>query len=1144
MKQSGLSFSTIAIRQHIGTLMITLTFIVLGIFFSARLPVDLLPSITYPRIGVRVEAPGISPEVAIDEITRPLEEALATTDGVEQIYSQTREGQVSIDLYFRPGGDVDQALNDATASVNRARGDLPDTIEQPELFKVDPSQQPVYEFALTSPTLQGVDLRVFADEELARELTVVPGVASVDVSGAVQEEIRVNVDLNRLQALNVGLTDVLNELTDRNQDISGGRIEGSQQESLTRTIGRFQSADEIRNLSFEVGGNQGTEDSQNGSGGTDAQEPVSSQSSPRQRVYLRDFAEVIDGTEDERVFVTLNGTPAVKVSIQKQPDANTINVVNGVKQRIETLRANGLIPEDLEIVATLDESRFISTSIANVTSSGLTGAGLAAIAVMLFLGSIRQTLIIVLAIPLCAVFALILMGLFGLSINIFSLGGLALGVGNVIDSSIVMLETIVKRLGLSFGVDDAEDDRHGEHQFSDRREERHEEYNQEYNQEPNGSYAYNNLNTPEGNGTANETNSNGKPRSKRELLRLIERSSQELESAIFASTTTNMVSVVPFLLIGGFFALLFNELILTVLFSVAASLVVALTVVPMLASRVLTIRRSSGVRNFFALRWFRARIAGMTVSYSHLLVKVLRHRLLVILLAFLMMGGSSLLMLGSIPQEILPRINTGQARLFAQFPPGTPLEDNRKVMAAVDDILRQQPEVQYVFTTAGGFLFGTGTNENPLRGSVTITMKPGTDLEAFVDRMNGEFAKLNLVGTRLRIAPETVRGLVLNNSPVRGGDIDVGLQGEDTEALNRAGRQLLAALDQQATLAQYRPDADPNQPEVQIRPDWERVASLGLTAQEIGDTVQTAIEGSIPTQLQRGERLVDVRVQLNDESIQRPSQLRQLPLFTENNRLVRLSDVANIESGQAPGQIQRLNQRQIFLIAGSLTEGASLGEALAELDRIVSSVDLPEGVTRLPSFSAQSTQEIQSALKLLGGMATFLVFVVMAVQYNSLIDPLVILLTIPLALAGGIVGLFVTKTALGITVVIGAVLLVGIVVNNAIIMVELANQIREEESISREAAILRAAPERLQPILMTTITTVLGTFPLAVGGGEGSEFLRPLGVVVFSGLSLATVLTLFIIPCFYILLHDPRLTKLVGQVARSPKILMRANTRA
>ncbi|NJR63158.1 MAG: efflux RND transporter permease subunit [Cyanobacteria bacterium CRU_2_1] len=643
----------------------------------------------------------------------------------------------------------------------------------------------------------------------------------------------------------------------------------------------------------------------------------------------------------------------------------------------------------------------------------------------------------------------------------------------------------------------------------------------------------------DGNHNGSNGNGNSRLRSKQDVIRLAAESSQELESALVASTTTNVVSVIPFLLIGGFFALLFNEIILTIIFSASTALVVALTIVPMLASRLLAVRWSSGVGNLSPLRWFRERLAAMTIAYGGLLGRILHYRILVIALAFLLLGGSSLLMVGHIPQEVLPRINTGQARLFAQFPPGTPLEDNRKVMTAVDDLLRQQPEVNYVFTTAGGFLFGTNTSENPLRGSVTITLKPGTDLQAFVDRMNREFTTLNLVKTRLRLTPESVRGLILNNSPVRGGDIDVGLQGQNSETLKQAGQQILAALDQGATLAQYRPDADPDQPEIQIRPDWERAAALGLSAQEIGDTVQTAIEGSIPTQLQRGERLVDIRVQLRDADIQNPSQLRQLPLFTDNNRLVRLSDVASIETGRAPGQLQRLNQREIFLAAGNLIEGASLSDALQEVNQIIDPIELPAGVTRLPSFSAQSAQEVQSSLVVLGLLASFLVFVVMAVQYNSLIDPLVIMLTVPLALAGGIFGLFITQTAIGATVIIGAVMLIGIVVNNAIIMVELANQILEQEQISRHAAILRAAPERLQPILMTTITTVLGTFPLALGGGDGSEFLQPLGVVVFSGLSLATLLTLFIIPCFYVLLHDPRWTNWLERLPKKAAIQRR-----
>ncbi|NEO27028.1 MAG: efflux RND transporter permease subunit, partial [Kamptonema sp. SIO4C4] len=422
LKQSGTSISALAIRQHIGTLMLTLAAVVVGFFCLTRLPVDLLPSITYPRIAVRLEAVGISPEVAVDEITRPVEEAMATTDGVEQVVSQTREGRVRVDLYFQPGGDIDQALNDATAAFNRVRSQLPDTLPSPRIHKYEPSQLPVYEFALTSSELQDVDLRVFADEELARELTVVPGVASVEVSGGVREEVQVNMDLNRLQALGVGLTDVLEELRDRNQDTSGGRLQGGESEPLTRTKGRFQSAEELKNLAFEVG-----------------ETPLP------QQVYLREFAEVVDGTEDKRVLVSLNGQPAVKVSVRKQAEANTVAVVDAVKARLAQLQESRIFPDDLTLTVTLDESQFIRNAIQNVTLAGLTGAILAAISVLLFLGSLRQTLIIVLAIPLASLTAIILMALFGLSLNIFSLGGLALGVGIVVDSSIVMLENIVNR---------------------------------------------------------------------------------------------------------------------------------------------------------------------------------------------------------------------------------------------------------------------------------------------------------------------------------------------------------------------------------------------------------------------------------------------------------------------------------------------------------------------------------------------------------------------------------------------------------------------------------------------------------------------------------------------------------------------------
>ena len=1030
---TGFSISAIAIRRHIGTLAITLAVLVVGGLFLLQIPVDLLPSITYPRIGVRISTPGVSPEVAVEEVAKPMEKALRATEGVTQIYSQTREGRVRLDLYFEPGEDVDQALNDTTAAFNRSQGELPDAAENPRIFKFDPSQLPVYEFALQSDALTDVDLRVFAEEELARELNVVEGVASVDVSGGVNEEVRVKLDPIRLQALGLGLNEVLNQLRDRNVDVSGGRL--PEEESLTRTVGQFQNADEIRSLSFSVGDSE---------------------------IPLREFAEVIDGTEEQRIFVTLNQRPAVKLSVQKQPEANTLSVIAGVKQQIKQMREAGLIAEEMNLVTTLDESVFIRNAVSNVAIAGLTGAVLASVAVLLFLGSLRQTFIIILAIPLAIFTAIVFMRLFGLSLNIISLGGLALGVGIVVDNAIVMLETIAANINRT-------------------------------SSENNGSHPT--------------------------IIEQAENSSRTIESALLAATSTNLVSVIPFLLIGGFFSLLFNELILTISFAVACSMLIALTVVPMLASRLMAIPRRSGLSQFWLLSQFNRQFQRMQQGYQRGLKTILRFRLFVITLALVVLGGGSFWLAGDLDQEILPSLDTGQVKLFVQFPDGTTLKQNREVMTLVDETLLAEPKTENVFTVAGGFVFGSNTAANVLRGSGTIQLSENTEVRAYIDRLESQFKELNLVDTRIRMRPGSVRGTNIGNSPTRG-DLDVVVQGNNRDRLQAGGEMILEALEAEIDNVSFRPDADPPQSEIQIRPDWERARELGLTVSDIGEALKTTIDGAVPTELQRDDRLVDIRVKLPDQMVNRISRLENVPLLVGENRSLRLRDIATVSRGEAPGEIQRINQREVYLIEGNLEEGATLGSAIAQVKSVISELNLPDGVSLAPSAAEDTNEELQNSLKLLGGLAAFLVFVVMAVQYNSFIDPLVIMLTVPLALAGGIVGLYLTETPVGATVLVGAILLVGIVVNNAIVMVEFANQIYHQQQVTRRQAILQAAPQRLRPILMTTITTVLGMFPLALGLGRGSELLQPLGVVVFSGLSLATFLTLFIIPCFYTLLHD------------------------
>ena len=1060
-KPTGFSISALAIRRHIGTLMLTLAIFVMGAFYISRLQVDLLPSIVYPRIGVQVNVPGITPEVAITEVTKPLEEALALTEGVNQLFSRTREGQVRVDLFFQAGSDVNQALNDTVASFNRGRSQLPENIEDARIFKFDPSQFPIYEFALTSPSRSLSDLRLFADEELSRELSIVPGVAGVDVVGGVKEEIQVNLDLQRLQSIGVNISDVLNALRDRNVDVSGGRLRDGSVERLTRAIGKFSNVKELEGLSFIA---RSSNTNSNSSSNTASNSSSNTAIAPKQ-VYLRDFAEIIDGSEEQRIFTTLNGQEAVRLVVTKQPDANTIEVIDRLKAKIETLKSSGLIPNDAELTATLDESKLIKASVANVTSSGIFGAGLAAIAVFLFLGSLRQTLIISLAIPLATLAAIICMGIFGFSLNLFSLGGLALGVGIVVDNSIVMLENI------TIGVDKIRKRKGDDPDFN-------------------------------------------------EIINQSQASSTEIESALIASTSTNLVVIFPFLLLGGFLSLLFNQLILTISFAVLASIAIAVTVVPMMASRLLAIRWSSRLNETRFMRGFERRFAAATLRYAGFLTRIVRYRLFVVIGLFVVLGGSGFLMARQLPQEIIPQVKTGDVSLNAQFPASTTLAENQKIMKIVDEILIKQPETDYAFTTIGGGSFGNNVTSNPLRSGSTITLKPNADLAGFVSRVNQEIGGLNLAGVRIRVNPGQVRGIIVNNSPVPRTDIDVILQGSNPELLAQAGAEILSALEKSVKGANFRPDIDARQPEIQIVPDWERLQALGLSTQAIGSTLQTAITGSVPTQLQRGDRLVDVRVQLDPSLRKNASQLQQVPLFVSNNRPVRLADVSTIQEGRAPGEIQRINQRQVYLVLGSLERGASLSDALKQTEQAIASIKLPDGVTVLPSSAKEANDNLAGAFGTLGLLASFLVFVVMAVQYNSLLDPLVIMLTIPLALAGGIVGLYVTNSSINVMVVIGVILLIGIVVNNAIVLVELANQLREEQQCSRIKAMLQAAPTRLRPILMTTITTVVGAFPLALGSGDGGEFLQPLGIVIFSGLALATILTLFLIPCSYVLIHE------------------------
>lgn len=1021
-----MSLSRLSIRRPIGTAMMAICFVILGLFFLKKLPVDLFPKIIYPRIIISVNYPGVDPNIMEQEVTKVLEKELATTDGVVKIHSTTSEGSTFIQLFFDFGRNIDLALQDASTKLNLAKRNLPEDIEQPRIAKSDPAQFPIIEFALSSTTLRGTQLRTWAEEELTSMLSVVPGVASIDIIGGRKEEVQAVVDFPRLQSLGLTLTEVINKLKSENIDISGGRITGPKEEFFSRTSGKFIKAADLEKVSFL--------------------------NHQKKKVQLRDFAQVLDGGAEQRVFAWLNGAEAIKISILKQPDANTVSVIAALRQKIGYMKRTGLMREGTDLKPVYDQSWYIKSSISNVSASAALGALLASLVVFLFLGSLRRTFIICLTIPIAIFMTFVLMGLKGLTLNIFSLAGLALGVGMLVDCSIVMIENI---------------DRH-----------------QKLKDHP---------------------------------QKAAEDGGKEVESPLIASIATNIVAVVPFFFISGFASLLFNELLLTISFSVAASLLAALTIVPMLSARLLAMPMKSGLEKTILLRGIRLLLEKMLIYYRHSLEGLIPWRYYIVS-ALMVSFIASLFILSYLGTELLPQTDDKRVSIDVRLKQGTLLSENIKLIEELSQMVMGYPEVDSILSVSGGRLFGRGLREDNTLGNVDIQLKPGSNTYAFINELSKRVRNLRIPDARIFVVKARIRGLITSFSTHRK-DISVKIRGDDLAVLNRLSEQVTEKLAAVKGLVNVDKELPDPRPEYQVAIDRDRAAETGLSVEEIGNTVRTAIEGTVATKLTRGNREVDVRVQFPQSKIQGEDDIARLALFPTNGAPIPLYHVARTLRGLGPASITREDQNRIIEISGDV-RGRTIGEVGMDIKKELRDLEIPVGYNILPGGEEEALGEIHRSLWILALLAIFLVYVVMAVQYDSVINPFVIMFTVPMALMGSIVGLYVTKTPLGVTTLIGAILLIGIAVNNAIIMVEFIEQLRKDYGFSRHEAILTGCATRLRPILMTSGTTIAGLIPVAAGFGEGSEMVKPLGVAVIFGLGLATFLTLFIIPCVYCIMED------------------------
>lgn len=1014
-----------SIRHPVGVSMLTLTVIIFGLFSFKQLGINLLPHIISPEVLVRIIDQGVPAGIMEDRVTRQLEEQLAITEDAITIDSRTTEGRSAVDLSFPYGIDINNALRDASIRLDRAKRFLPENDDAPVIYKRDPAQIPVMELIISSNTLSSVELRSWADYTFSKWFLNLPGVASAEVGGGLQREIQIIPDQEKLANVGLSLQDFAQQIQKQNTDSPGGRMFSKNQEITTRAEGRFTSLQELKKLPLQIN-NQSTD--------------------TNNHLRVEDVARVIDKHKDERLRIRLNKVPGIKLSIQKQPQANTVAVVNEVKFRIKNLQQQNAIPSDINIAVVADQSIFVRHAINNASLAAGSGALLAMIVIYLFLGSLLRTLIIGTAIPIGVMVTFIIMQSLDLTLNIMTLGGLALGMGLLIDSTIVMLENIT----------------------------RHQSEGQVSEQAAIDAAA-------------------------------------EVNSPIIASTSTNLGALLPFLFIGGMTGMLFEELIITITSAMLASLLVAVTLVPALGAKVKIPNDNNSIINNLTgkLKVFYYKKSGVFIQQPVLTLGIFS-------LLFLV----AIYQIDTTKRIDFPHIDEGKISISISGDPGMQLEEMDSTVDKIEDLLLQDTDVLSLFTTAGGFVFGRSEFENSNRSSISAQLTPSDhrtiSSEEWASQARKKISALQLTGYKVRLRVAGVRGLHI----ARGSDdVSIHIRGDNLDTLRELGDQAVMLLEPITGLRNLTHSYEEVKEELNVRIDRERAAEFGINAADIGEALKIALDGQIISNYIEGDKDFDIRIRLPRTESHNPNVLQNLMVSFKNGNAIRLGDVAIVDRKATPSRIIRSHQQRIVEISASYDKDADQTKVLSATMSKLSEMNLPQGYVLYDNDTNKTLEEGQQTGLIVLFLAVFLVFVVMAVQYESLLNPLIIMLSIPFAAIGVAFGLFInSEMSLSMPVWLGMIMLTGIVVNNAIVLVEQI-EIEREKNDSLIEAIKTAATLRLRPILMTTLTTVFGMMPLAVGIGEGSEMLQPLAFVIVWGLSFSLFVSLILVPSLYALLH-------------------------
>jgi len=1015
--------TTYAVRRRIAAAVITIALVVLGIYSFILLPVNFLPDVTYPLIKVHIWWRGATPEELSTNIADPLERQMAMVDNLDYLESSSIEGMYTLLANFKYGVNVDVAYQDALAAMARVARQLPKDIDPPLVMKADPSQLPVVQLTVSSNVWDLTKLRTWTENWLQYQLQAVPGVAGTDIVGGLKREIRVHLDPNAVEKYNLTLPGVTKRLQEENVEQFGGRVTVGRREFIARTMGEYRTLDDIRNVVL----------ANNNAG----------------KIYLKDVAQVEDAHEEVRVITRLGGQPTVKLSVLKQADANTVEVARAVNKRIEQLMPS--LPAGVKLGMVENQADYVSAALSGVRNAAIEAAILVIVIVYLFLGSWRHALVMLLALPITLIINFALMQLGGFSLNIFSLGGLVVAIGVVLDNSIVVLENITRLRHL-------------------------------HPEQP--------------------------------LEEVAETGTTEVGSAILAATLSFLALFVPFLLVPGLTSLLFRELILVIAGIVCVSLLVAITLTPLLTAVLTGKKLESHDEGRFA-RFF----AWVTDRYGRLLSLALERRLAVIGAFVLLLAGAVLLFpwLGS---EFLPRMDDGRVMVKVKLPTGAALTETSKILGRVEEKLQSDPLVESYVTMAGGKVWGLATYEIANEGQVDIQLVPrnarkiGT--KAYVERLKKTLAPISIPGAKPMVMQMPVKGI----RKLGEADIEVKIKGQELDQLFDLARKTSESMNKLAHFTNVYVSMDMTKPEYQVMVDRVRAADLGVSLMDVASTVRSLISGAVATRFREGDYFYNIRVMIPEQYFTSKQEVESLVLNCTQGGYLRLKDVARVIPAVGPVEIAREDQVKEVIVRGDAS-GVSVGQALSELKGAVNKMKLPVGYEISYGGQAQMMAEMQRAVLLILVFALFFSFVVLAVQFNSLKLPALILGSVPFCLAGMVYTLFLTGMPVGATVIIGVLIVVAATVNEGVLLLTFAEELRQKVKLAPLEAVIEAAKIRLRPRMMIALAIIFGFIPLALNLEEGGEMLQPMAAGAIGGLALGLFVALFLMPCLYVLTTRP-----------------------